>query len=68
MSLCTGGGRKKEHSLKNQVAILTTLKPAGKRKILLYECIFFDIKINSFIFPKLFEYRRPGPIRRPATN
>jgi len=65
MSLCTGGGTKKSIRW-SQANILATLDMADKRKILLFEFIFFDMKIPPSSFPPLFE--RTGPAQRSATN
>lgn len=60
MSLCTGGGTKKSIRW-SQANILATLDMADKRKILLFEFIFFDMKIPPLIFPTTFRAYRPSP-------
>lgn len=60
MSLCTGGGTKKSIHW-NQVSILATLDIADKRKILLFEFIFFDTKILHPFFPIVFQVATPRP-------
>jgi hypothetical protein len=61
MSLCAGGGTKKKSIHWCQADILATLNVADKRKILLFEFIFFDIKIRPSPAPSLFVRTGPAP-------
>lgn len=58
MSLCTGGGTKKNIRW-SQAVILATLDVADKLKILLFEFIFFDIKTHASFIANAFRVHRP---------